>query len=129
MPAWWAKPGASCDELFPCVMTKTRRRRDTDATRLTFPLQLVILIATSSATAAVSIWGSQSGLRSDVRDIRTRMELQVEVDRTQAKLEEERAAALKEAIAAMQRRQELQQYELQSLKESLLKNTQPRSTK
>ena len=96
-------------------------RRSTDISRLTFPLQLVILIASTAVTASLAIWGTQAGLRSDVRDIRTRAELQAEINQAQVKLADERAAALKEAMTAMQRRQELQQYEVQGLKEAILK--------
>lgn len=89
----------------------------TDASKLSFPIQLVIMML----TAAGSIWASQYGLRSDVRDIRTRMEMQARIDEMQAKLIEERAAGLRQAVEAMQRRQELQQYEIQGLKEAILK--------
>ena len=89
----------------------------TDASKLSFPLQLVIVIL--SATGA--IWATQYGLRSDVRDIRTRMELQAQVDAERMKVQEERAAQMKSTIESMQRRQELQGYELQALKESILK--------
>jgi hypothetical protein len=101
-------------------------RRKTDAAGLHFPLQLVIMIATTSAAAAVTIWGSQYGLRSDVRDIRTRMEMAAELAVVQTKLQEERAAALKAAIDAVQRDQRMTQFEVQGLKESLLKMQQGR---
>lgn len=86
-----------------------------DASKLNFPLQLVVLIV---STAGV-IYASQYGLRSDVRDIRTRMELQVELDAAQAKLQEERANAMREAVADMRRRQELQQFEIQGLSRTI----------
>ena len=51
-------------------------RRTTDASRLTFPIQLVVLIVAT----AVTIYTSQAGLRSDqaatrsdLRDIQTRL--------------------------------------------------------
>ena len=88
-----------------------------DAGKLSFPWQLVIIIVSASG----AIWTMQYGLRSDVRDIRTRMELQTEINAAQAKLQEERANALREVVLAMQRRQELQQFEVQALKETILK--------
>lgn len=97
------------------------QRRTTDVGGLRFPLQMVVLIATTSATAAVTTWGSLAGLRSDVRDLRTRMELAAQLEEAQAKLQEERMAALKAAIDAVQRDNRLTQFEVQALKESLLK--------
>lgn len=53
------------------------RERSTDASRLTFPLQLVIVIVTATLTASGVVWAERSGqqeLRSDVRDIKTAMD-------------------------------------------------------
>lgn len=88
-----------------------------DASKLSFPLQLVIAIL--GVTGA--IWASQYSLRSDVRDIRTRIELQESIDGAQIKLQEERAQQLRLDVQDMKRRQELQQFEIQSLKEMVLK--------
>lgn len=81
---------------------------------LSFAMQILVVILSSSAAVAVSIYFFNFGQRSDLRDIRTAMEVQ-------EKLQEERAAQVKDAIASMQRRQELQQYELQGLKEVVMK--------
>lgn len=98
------------------VLTPDGRRLQ-DASRLTFSLQLVILIVGMSG----GFWMATYSLRSDVRDILTRMGMQAEIDKTNARLQEERAANLRESIEAMKRRQELQQYEIQGLKEMVLK--------
>jgi len=94
-----------------------RRTRATDASKLTFSLQLVILIVGMSS----GFWLATYSLRSDVRDILTRMSMQAEIDKTNAQLQEERASTLRESVEAMKRRQELQQYEIQGLKEMILK--------
>lgn len=85
-----------------------------DATRLSFPAQLVILMITTSLTIAGSVWLTQAGLKSDVRDIVTRMD-------AQRQIEAERSAGIRDALASLQRRQELQQYEIQQLKEAIVK--------
>jgi len=57
-------------------------RRSTDASKLSFPLQLVILIVgtvlagyASNYAGQSSIRSDQAQIRSDVRDILTRLEL------------------------------------------------------
>lgn len=109
-------------------MTPPREVRYTDAMKLQFPLQFVFVIVGAFLTCAGGMWASTYGLRSDVRDILTRMELQTQVDEARAKVQEERIAAMRESIEAMKRRQELQQYELQGMKEVLL-TTKPRGQK
>lgn len=85
-----------------------RGQRYTDGLRISFPLPYVFIIVGAFLAAAGGIWT----LRSDVRDILTRMELQ-------AKLQDERADSLRESVESMKRRQELQQYEIQGLKEAI----------
>lgn len=85
-----------------------------DAARLSFPAHLVITIVATVVAVAGSVWVAQAGLKSDVRDIMTRMEAQRD-------LEAERSAAVREALDALKRRQELQQYELQGMKETIMK--------
>lgn len=96
-------------------------RRSTDVTRLSFPLQIVVFIVTSSVTATVSIWASQSSLRSDVRDIRTRMETAVKLDEANAKLRDEQMDTLKRDITELKGLYKLQDYEIRQLKEIVLK--------
>jgi len=59
----------------------TNGRRFTDATRLTFPIQMVLVIAASAASATASVWAMNMNQRaamlamaSDVRDIKTTMD-------------------------------------------------------
>ncbi len=98
-----------------------RPRRATDASRLTFSLQFVVLIVGAFLSTFGGIWAATWSLRSDVRDVLTRQTMQVEIDKTNAKLQEERAETLKEAISALTRQQQMQQYEIQNLKEMVLR--------
>jgi hypothetical protein len=95
-------------------------RRITDVSRLRFTPQMVVMIVSMTLGVAGGMWASTTGLRSDMRDILTRMDGQTKVAEINAKLQEERSQALRESIEAMKRRQELQQYEIQGLKEIVL---------
>src|SRR5258708_19046926 len=75
-------------------------------------------------SVAGGMWASTYGMRSDIRNIMTRMDSASEALKLSVSLAEERAAALKDSIDSIKRRQELQQYEIQSLKEMILKGAQ-----
>jgi len=105
-------------------------RRGVDATKLTFTWQLVIFIVTTALTAYASQWQ----IRSDVRDILTRIQLGGEINAERAKAQDQRFAALESAIqtqasaakesnAAIQRRQEMQQIQISQLSEAIAKLT------
>jgi hypothetical protein len=85
-----------------------RGQRYTDGMKISFPLPYIAAIVAAFLAIAGSMWA----LRSDVRDILTRMELQ-------SKLQEERSNAMRESLESMKRRQELQQYEIQGLREAI----------
>ena len=91
-----------------------------DATRLVLTPKIVAVIVTFAVTIAGGVWASTSGLRSDVRDILTRMDAQQQAARANADVQKVTADALKTAVEDMRRRQELQQYEIQNLKEAIL---------
>lgn len=101
-------------------------RRTTDATGLRFPLQLVIFIASTCVTVAVTIWSSQAGMQARLGNIQTQMEWAAKLQAAENKAQEDRATAIREAVQDMKRRQELQQYEIQGLKEAILKQGAPR---
>jgi hypothetical protein len=105
-------------------MTAARSEKVSDASKLSFPLQLVILII----GAFGAMWASTYGMRSDIRDVLTRMEMQARIDVADAKAREAQAAAiektiegLKESITAMQRQQAVHNYEITALKEAIIK--------
>ncbi len=111
-----------------------RPGRSTDAARLSFSVQLVILIASTAVTASLSIWGSQYGLRSDLEVMRTRAEAKAEVDaeranvikaaiEAQAKLAEERSNNIAKTVDEMKRRLELVQLQYQELNNKIATRT------
>jgi hypothetical protein len=51
------------------------------------------------------------------------------IDASEAKLQEDRAVQLREAIQAMRNRQEMQQLEIQDLKEMILRGDQQGKTR
>jgi len=82
--------------------------------------RVLVAIVVFTMTVVGGVWSSTYGLRSDVRDILTRMEAQKLAVDSAAKLQEVQATSLRTAVDDMKRRQELQQYEIQNLKEVIL---------
>lgn len=107
-------PGEDHDTMAPA----REAEKTTDASKLSFPLQLVIVIA----SALGAVWASQYGLRSDVRDILTRMDAASKISEIQTKVQEERVAAINADINEMKRRLELVQLQYQQLRETMLEN-------
>lgn len=93
------------------------------ATSLTFDLRLVVTIAGAVASLAITIWASTAGLRSDVRDILTKMESARQVIEVQQKLQDERMTTMRDKVDSLQRRLELLQFEQQGLKETILRGS------
>jgi len=52
-----------------------------DASKMSFPLQLVILIVTTVISVALSVTGTTWSIKSDVRDMATRLEMREESDK------------------------------------------------
>lgn len=112
-------------------------RRSTDASRLSFPLQLVVLIVATAISVYATNYGVQWQLKSDMRDIVTRLELGRDVSKAQAQAQDERFSALKASIEsqaitmkgsidAISRRQEMQQIQIGELKDAINKLSQGR---
>src|SRR5687768_7110013 len=59
-------------------MPPERETRPTDATKLSFPLQLVIMLLGTMLAAAATVWTIEAGLRSDIRNLNTLMTAQAE---------------------------------------------------
>ena len=108
-------------------------RRNNDASKLSFPLQLVIMIIGT----VIAVYASQASVRSDIRDILTRMDLGRDTQKAQATAQEERinslrvsmdatAISMKGSIDAISRRQELQQLQIGELKDAIQKLSQER---
>lgn len=110
----------SADNKMLVAKLETAQMNPVDVAKLRFTPQIVIGIITMAVTIAGGMWASTYGLRSDVRDILTRLSLQTELDIARTKLQDERAANLKDSIDSMRRRQELQQYEIQGVKDAIV---------
>lgn len=90
--------------------------RNIDAKRISFSLQLVIVIVGGIIATTGAFWVATSALRSDVRDILTRMSMQSDIDKASAKLLDERSKAVTDAMSELKRQQQMQYYDLQDLK-------------
>lgn len=91
--------------------------------KIRFPPRMVVAIVAGCMALIGGVYAANYGVRSDVRDILTTISNQKALNESQQRLDAERAANLRESIEAMKRRQELQQYEIQGLKEAILKGT------
>lgn len=98
-----------------------------NAEKLILNAKTIIAMVIFAVSITGGVWSANSGvraetsgLRSDVRDILTRMEAQKNAYDSIAKLQEVQSNTVKTAIDDMKRRQELQQYEIQNLKEVIL---------
>jgi len=82
-------------------VTPTRdeqNRRATDASKLTFPLQLVILIVAGIIGTSGAFWVATSALRTDIAVIRQSQTDQIKIDEYKAKLEEANQKLVQQSI-------------------------------
>ena len=73
-------------------MTDSRPARATDASKLTFPVQMVIAMIVMTCSIIGAVYGMTSGIResqfkteSNMRDMQTRMEMQQRVNEADAR--------------------------------------------
>jgi hypothetical protein len=85
------------------------RNAPLDATKLMLTSKVVVALVIMALGIAASVWSIRSGMDQ----MASRME-------TATKLQDVQYAAIKTSVDEMRRRQELQQFELQSLKEAIL---------
>jgi hypothetical protein len=109
-----AQRGAEAFWRYEPDVTPAREARSTDVRALSFPMQIVVAIVTATVIGSGAVWAVTSGLRSDVRDILTRMQMQDEVSKSQRQLQDERMKSLGEQVQDLKRRVELMQYEVQN---------------
>jgi hypothetical protein len=109
-------------------VTTSREGRSTDAARLTFPLQLVMVIIGSILSAAISGWAFSSGIKqsqfdmqSDMRELRTRMEMQLQIDTARNESRTIEIKAQSDSIAELRRLTQLLQLQYQALEASRVK--------
>ena len=87
---------------------------------------MVIVIVGGILATVGSFWIATSSLRSDVRDILTRMEFQANRDIDWRRLQEERVKDLKEALDEEKRQRSLLRYDLEAkIKELTDKRSRP----
>jgi hypothetical protein len=103
-------------------------RRSFNAANISFPLQIVIGIVAT----AITIYTSLGGIRSDLRDIQTRLELGRDIAKAQSTAQDERMAAvkasidstsatMKAAIEAVSKKQEFQALQIAELSDKITK--------
>ena len=93
----------------------------TEISRIHFTPGIVASIVTVCLAISGGMWASTYGLRSDVRDILTQQNEQQKVDVANATLNAERAAMLRQTVDMIEKKQELQRLEIQSLRETILR--------
>ncbi len=104
------------------VTAREIARRATDASGLTFPLPLVILIVCGFLCMGGTFWIATSAVRSDVRDIGTRMDVQREVQIEKDKTEEVWRQSFQRQLEANEKKTELLRLEFeQALEQNVFK--------
>lgn len=82
-----------------------------DVTKLQFTTRTVVAVVVMCLGLAAGQWGLNTRLESNVMNAIA----------ANAKLQDERSTTLKDSIASLQREQAMQKYEMQNIKEMLLK--------
>lgn len=82
-----------------------------DVTKLQFSTRTVVAVVGMCIALAAGQWGLNTRLEATVMNAIT----------ANARLQDERSTTLRESIAALQREQAMQKYEMQNIKEMLLK--------
>ena len=102
-----------------------------DATKLVLTTPVVVSICGAVAVIVVSVFAANSGIRSDIRDINTKVDAQAKAMEAASALQTSQMTQIRDAsndakaAAADARRQyELLRYEFQAMKESLTKGKQ-----
>lgn len=83
-------------------------RRSADVSRLTFPLQMVIMLVGAVIATTLSVtgafWITTSTIRTDIAVIRQGQTDQVKIDEMKTKLEEANRQILQQSISSMESR-------------------------
>lgn len=100
---------------------ETVSNRPVDAARIMLTPSVVATIVVASLSIAGGVWASNSGIRSDVRDIITKMEAQDRTATATARFQDAQTSSLRSAIDDLKRQMELLKYEQQRLREDVTK--------
>lgn len=76
-------------------------RRATDASKLTFPLQMVIMIVSACLSAFGGVWLATSGMSSKVDIIQQQMKDSAALEELKAKLDEANRKLLEQSISTL----------------------------
>jgi uncharacterized protein YlxW (UPF0749 family) len=90
-----------------------------DLSKMVFSPRVVVAVLTLILSIFAGQQASTWGMRSDVRNIDTRMNGQAEVEQSRQKLQDERSTALRSAVDAIGRKQELNQIQFQELRDEV----------
>lgn len=97
-------------------------RRTGDVSQLKLSPAMVATIVAASISIAGGVWATNYSLRSDVRDILTRMEAQADSAKADTKLQDERAANITRAISELKATATMQDLKISNLRELVLSN-------
>jgi hypothetical protein len=95
--------------------------RPIEVSALRFTPAVVMAVISMCLTVAGGMWASTYGLRSDVRDILTKMAATADLERSNTKLQDERALTLTKTIETIDKKQELQRLKLEAITETVLR--------
>lgn len=107
-------------------MTPPRESRVTDASRLMFPWPMMIAIVGTAITVTGTQYLGNAGVRetqaaiaSDVRDMRTRMEMQAQIDIARNESRQSEVKSQNEAINELKRLTQLLQLQYAALEKQI----------
>ncbi len=99
--------------------TWPQRDRRVNAAGLTFPLQLVLAIVVTALSVGGGIWATNSGMRSDVRDILTRMDYQAKLEDERGRSQDLQRQAMSESIKELRGQVKLLELQYQQIQLAL----------
>ena len=97
----------------------TMNRRSTDVNKLTFTFQTVIQIVSTAITIVGVTWWSNAEMKSDIRDMRTRMEFESKIKVANDRADDLIAENMKESIAELRRQSTLLQLQYGELSKQI----------
>lgn len=100
-------------------------RRSTDATRITFPLQLVLIIACGVATTVGSVWAFTSSIKADLRVVIQRLDDDRSSQILKDQLWQRQQDMMQKQVDANERKLELLRLEYQQFREQQLTRKVP----
>jgi hypothetical protein len=94
-------------------------RRSSDVNKLTFTFQTMIQIVSTAITIIGVTWWSNAEMKSDIRDMRTRMEYDSKLQEANDRADAAAAENMKESIAELRRQSTLLQLQYGELSKQI----------